>query len=64
MGAPEFSGPLDPPLVNQCRAALDGECFWSECPQSRDNEPTATGLHCPLDIGCARCGYADDDCQC
>jgi hypothetical protein len=54
----------DAERVNYCRACSDGECFWSECPQLRDNEPHATGRHCPLDIGCHRCGYADDECQC
>ena len=50
--------------VNQCRSCRDGECFWSECPQLRDNEPAATGRHCPLDIGCHRCGYPDEECEC
>lgn len=27
----------------------DGECVWEACPQTRDNEPRATGRHCPLD---------------
>lgn len=33
-----------------CRSCMDGECFWSECPQLRDGEPTKTGRHCPLDV--------------
>ena len=32
-----------------CRAGRDGDCFWIECPQLRDNEPRATGRHCPRD---------------
>jgi hypothetical protein len=32
-----------------CAAARDGDCSHSECPQLRDNEPHATGRHCPLD---------------
>lgn len=31
-----------------CRAARDGDCASATCPQSRDNEPTATGRSCPL----------------
>lgn len=50
--------------VNFCRACRDGECFWEECPQLRDNEPAATGRHCPLDKGCPRCLLADDQCNC
>lgn len=54
----------DRTFVNQCRASLDGECGWSECPQIKDNEPRTTGRHCPLDVGCPRCCSADDDCRC
>lgn len=32
-----------------CHAGMDGECFWSECPQLRDDEPVKSGRHCPLD---------------
>lgn len=32
-----------------CHAGRDGECHWRRCPQLRDNEPNATGRHCPLD---------------
>lgn len=31
-----------------CHAGMDGDCFWKECPQNRDNEPATTGRHCPL----------------
>lgn len=61
---PICASETDPSLVNSCRASLDGECGWSGCPQLRDGEPKATGRHCPLDIGCARCRRADDDCRC
>ena len=33
-----------------CQSNGDGDCEWEGCPQLRDNEPTATGRHCPLDI--------------
>lgn len=32
-----------------CHAGRDGECTWSGCPQIRDNEPEASGRHCPMD---------------
>lgn len=32
-----------------CAADRDGDCSWAGCPQLRDNEPTATGRHCPRD---------------
>lgn len=51
-------------IVNQCHACRDGECFWEQCPQLRDNEPAATGRHCPLDVGCGRCGHAEENCSC
>jgi len=35
------------PMV--CQSGSDGECFHKDCPQIRDNEPLATGRHCPLD---------------
>ncbi len=36
-------------LSTKCHAQIDGDCEWSKCPQIRDNEPHATGRHCPLD---------------
>lgn len=33
----------------RCAAGRDGECGHAQCPQLRDNEPAATGRHCPLD---------------
>ena len=33
----------------RCHAGRDGECFWGDCPQERDNEPHNTGRCCPLD---------------
>jgi len=33
-----------------CWAGRDGECNHPDCPQLRDNEPSATGRHCPIDI--------------
>lgn len=33
-----------------CHADRDGECRWIACPQILDNEPEATGRHCPLDL--------------
>lgn len=32
-----------------CWAGRDGECTHAGCPQLRDNEPAASGRHCPLD---------------
>ncbi|HFT5239514.1 TPA: hypothetical protein ACGTP8_000247 [Yersinia enterocolitica] len=40
--------PSEEPL-ERCAAARDGECHHKDCPQIRDNEPTATGRHCPID---------------
>jgi hypothetical protein len=37
--------------VSRCRAAQDGDCDWSQCPQTRDGEPLKSGRHCPLDKG-------------
>jgi hypothetical protein len=54
----------DPARVERCHAARDGECFWDQCPQLRDNEPLASGRHCPLDVGCHRCGYSPTECNC
>lgn len=34
----------------RCHGGRDGECAWSQCPQTRDGEPERTGRHCPLDI--------------
>jgi hypothetical protein len=33
----------------RCHAAMDGDCYWSGCPQLRDGEPQKSGRHCPLD---------------
>lgn len=41
---PQFKKPLE-----RCAAARDGECSHKDCPQIRDNEPMATGRHCPID---------------
>ena len=41
---PPFKKPLE-----HCAAARDGECSHQDCPQLRDNEPMATGRHCPID---------------
>lgn len=41
---PQFEKPLE-----HCAAARDGECSHKDCPQIRDNEPMATGRHCPID---------------
>lgn len=35
--------------LERCAAARDGECSHKDCPQIRDNEPMATGRHCPID---------------
>lgn len=38
-------------LIGQyCHAGRDGDCNWPHCPQNRDNEPFATGRHCPIDL--------------
>ena len=42
-----------PAPKNTCRGTRDGDCQHEPgfiCPQLRDNEPYATGRHCPLDI--------------
>lgn len=36
--------------ASACRSSRDGDCSWSKCPQHADNEPVATGRHCPLDL--------------
>lgn len=41
--------------LTRCQADGDDYCVWGECPQLRDDEPKATGRHCPLD------GGQDDD---
>ncbi|CNJ14637.1 phage-like protein [Yersinia aldovae] len=41
---PQFDKPLE-----RCAAGRDGECHHKDCPQLRDNEPMATGRHCPID---------------
>lgn len=33
--------------TTKCRAGADGDCDWSRCPQSRDNEPETTNRDCP-----------------
>lgn len=43
------SGQAAKPLT-RCAAARDGDCTHPQCPQLRDNEPRATGRHCPLDV--------------
>jgi hypothetical protein len=35
--------------VTRCHADDDGCCDWPKCPQVRDDEPSASGRHCPLD---------------
>jgi len=37
--------------LTHCAAGRDGECGNAQCPQLRDNEPSTTGRHCPLDSG-------------
>lgn len=34
----------------RCRAAKDGECSATFCPQNRDGESMRTGRHCPIDV--------------
>jgi len=36
--------------VTGCQAGKDGDCIWNLCPQVRDNEPSRSGRHCPLDF--------------
>jgi hypothetical protein len=43
----EVTGAEQP--ITMCAAGRDGECAHVRCPQLRDNEPGATGRHCPLD---------------
>lgn len=35
--------------LTRCAAARDGDCTHPACPQLGDNEPTASGRHCPID---------------
>ncbi len=43
----------NPPVATpaRCHSGKDGDCVWAGCPQLKDNEPAATGRHCPLDDG-------------
>jgi hypothetical protein len=46
----KFRGKPMPTDENErCHSGRDGDCTWPFCPQERDNEPQATGRHCPLD---------------
>lgn len=45
----DFKPPKPERPLTGCAAGRDGECHHSQCPQIRDNEPAATGRHCPLD---------------
>ena len=50
LSAEPLLGPVDLQLyVERCHGSRDGECVAPSCPQLRDNEPAATGRHCPLD---------------
>jgi hypothetical protein len=49
--APKQVESLAPKPLTSCVAGKDGECYNKLCPQLRDNEPEATGRHCPLDHG-------------
>lgn len=40
-----------------CHSGKDGDCIWAHCPQNRDNEPHATGRHCPIDLHREERGY-------
>lgn len=35
--------------LTRCASNSDGDCSHPDCPQLRDNEPHATGRHCPID---------------
>ena len=48
---PQPVSPLQVVVPTRCQSGRDGDCNWSACPQLRDNEPAATGRHCPLDDG-------------
>lgn len=45
--------------MTRCQSDDDGHCEWKDCPQLRDNEPHATGRHCPLDSGANRRDMVD-----
>lgn len=45
----DFKPPKPERPLTGCAAGRDGECRHSQCPQLRDNEPAATGRHCPPD---------------
>lgn len=34
--------------IGGCQAGGDGECYWPNCPQERDGEPSKSGRNCPL----------------
>jgi len=36
-------------VLTRCQSDCDGHCTHAKCPQAADNEPAATGRHCPLD---------------
>lgn len=40
---------MNKPTVPRCRSGSDGDCIAEDCPQLIDNEPMATGRHCPWD---------------
>lgn len=40
---------IPPKPLERCAAGRDGECNHPDCPQLRDNEPAASGRHCPID---------------
>lgn len=40
---------LDREVLTRCQADCDGDCTHGKCPQRADDEPHATGRHCPLD---------------
>lgn len=40
---------IPPKPLKRCAAGRDGECNHLDCPQLRDNEPEASGRHCPID---------------
>lgn len=48
-GAP-ISKPEPQAQRERCHAGRDGDCIHKNCPQLRDNEPAASGRHCPLDV--------------
>lgn len=47
--------------VERCHANRDGDCVHVNCPQLRDNEPHATGRHCPLDVAATAMDDEADD---